>query len=104
MGFEAHRSESLRRGAPVQVSPGIGWPIWLWRRPMKIAGAVALVTGGASGLGEATVAMVIENGGKAAILDPPGSAGEDVVRRLRAQAPFPPAPVTTAQGGQAAVA
>ncbi len=51
---------------------------------MKIAGAVALVTGGASGLGEATVAMVVENGGKAAILDRPGSAGEDVARRLAA--------------------
>ena len=55
---------------------------------MKIAGAVALVTGGASGLGEATVAMVVENGGKAAILDRPGSAGEDVAHRLGAQALF----------------
>src|SRR5439155_23211379 len=102
MGFEAHRSESLRRGAPVQVSPGIGWPIWLWRRPMKIAGAVALVTGGASGLGEATVAMVIENGGKAGILDRPGAAGGDVVRRLGAQALFAPADLTGAEGGQGA--
>jgi len=32
---------------------------------MKLAGAVALVTGGASGLGEATVEMMVENGGKA---------------------------------------
>src|SRR5205809_5025399 len=104
MGFEAHRSESLRRGAPAQASPGIGPPIWLWRSPMKIAGAVALVTGGASGLGEATVAMVIENGGKAAILDRPGSAGEDVARRLGAQALFAAADVTSAEEVQAAVA
>src|SRR5207247_956518 len=104
MGFEAHRSESLRRGAPAQASPGIGPPIWLWRSPMKIAGAVALVTGGASGLGEATVAMVIENCGKAAILDRPGSAGEDVARRLGAQALFAAADVTSAEEVQAAVA
>ena len=64
---------------------------------MKIAGAVALVTGGASGLGEATVAMVIEGGGQAAILDRPGSAGEDVARRLGAQALFAAADVTSAE-------
>src|SRR5439155_815433 len=104
MGFEAHRSESLRRGASAKASPGIGPPIWLWRSPMKIAGAVALVTGGASGLGEATVAMVVENGGKAAILDRPGSAGEDVARRLGAQALFAAADVTSAEEVQAAVA
>src|SRR5207248_10949516 len=73
------------------------------RRPMKIAGAVALVTGGASGLGEATVAMVIEGGGQAAILDRPGSAGEDVARRLGARALFTPADVTSAEEAQAAV-
>jgi len=71
---------------------------------MKIAGAVALVTGGASGLGEATVGMVIENGGRAVILDRPGSAGEDVARRLGAQALFAPADVTSAEEVQAAVA
>ena len=71
---------------------------------MKIAGAVALVTGGASGLGEATGAMVIENGGKALILDRPGSAGEDVARRLGAQALFAAADVTSAEEVQAAVA
>src|SRR5439155_13447469 len=98
VGLEVHRSKSLRRGAPAQASPDIGRSIWLWRRPMKIAGAVALVTGGASGLGAATVAMVIENGGKAAILDRPGSAGEDVARRLGAQALFAPADVTSAEG------
>ena len=71
---------------------------------MKLAGAVALVTGGASGLGEATVEMMIENGGKAVILDRPGSAGEDVARRLGAPALFTPADVTSAEEVQAAVA
>src|SRR5207248_2999291 len=96
--------ESPRCAAPAQASPGVGLPIWLWRRPMKLAGAVALVTGGASGLGEATVEMMIENGGKAVILDRPGSAGEDVARRLGAPALFAPADVTSAEEVQAAVA
>src|SRR5437773_4097167 len=71
-GVEPHRPEFPRCTALAQASPGVAPPIWLWRRPMKIAGAVALVTGGASGLGEATVGMVIENGGRAVILDRPG--------------------------------
>jgi len=71
---------------------------------MKIAGAVALVTGGASGLGEATVHMMVEGGGKAVILDRPGSAGEDVARQLGAQAHFVPADVTSPEEVQAAVA
>ncbi|RNB61130.1 3-hydroxyacyl-CoA dehydrogenase [Brevibacillus gelatini] len=36
---------------------------------MEIRDVVAIVTGGASGLGEATVRNVVEHGGKAAILD-----------------------------------
>ena len=71
---------------------------------MKIAGAVALVTGGASGLGEATVRMMVEGGGKAVILDRPGSAGEAVARQLGAQAHFVPADVTSPEEVQAAVA
>ncbi len=36
---------------------------------MKLEGTVAVITGGASGLGRATAEMVIEHGGKVAILD-----------------------------------
>ncbi|WP_088069578.1 3-hydroxyacyl-CoA dehydrogenase [Gottfriedia luciferensis] len=36
---------------------------------MNIRESIAIVTGGASGLGEATVRMIVENGGKAAIFD-----------------------------------
>ncbi|MDX9787434.1 MAG: 3-hydroxyacyl-CoA dehydrogenase [Desulfobacterales bacterium] len=36
---------------------------------MRLKDCVAVVTGGASGLGEATIRMVVEFGGKAAILD-----------------------------------
>jgi 3-hydroxyacyl-CoA dehydrogenase / 3-hydroxy-2-methylbutyryl-CoA dehydrogenase len=71
---------------------------------MKIDGAVALVTGGASGLGDATVRMIVEGGGKAVILDRPGSAGEDVAERFGAAATFAPADVTSAEEVAAAVA
>ena len=36
---------------------------------MNIEGKVAVITGGASGLGRATAEMIIANGGKVAILD-----------------------------------
>ena len=36
---------------------------------MKVNEVVAVVTGGASGLGEATVRNIVSNGGKAVILD-----------------------------------
>lgn len=36
---------------------------------MRLQDSIALVTGGASGLGEATVRNIVKNGGKAAILD-----------------------------------
>ena len=45
---------------------------------MQIAGTVALVTGGASGLGEAAVRSLVAAGGRAVILDRPGSPGETV--------------------------
>ena len=71
---------------------------------MNIDGAVALVTGGASGLGEATVRMVVEGGGSAVILDRPGSAGEDLARHLGVRALFTAADVTSAEEVEAAVA
>src|SRR4029077_6866084 len=39
---------------------------------MQIADSVALVTGGASGLGEATVRLIVHGGGRAMILDRAG--------------------------------
>ena len=61
---------------------------------MRIPDSVALVTGGASGLGEATVRMVLAGGGRAMILDRPGSAGERLAGELGASAAFVPADVT----------
>lgn len=49
---------------------------------MKIEGAVALVTGGASGLGEATVRELVSRGAKAVILDMNEERGEAVAKEL----------------------
>lgn len=51
---------------------------------MKLNGTVALVTGGASGLGEATVTRIVENGGFAAIIDLDEERGTHLVERLGA--------------------
>jgi 3-hydroxyacyl-CoA dehydrogenase / 3-hydroxy-2-methylbutyryl-CoA dehydrogenase len=70
---------------------------------MKIQGCVALVTGGASGLGEATVRRLVGAGAHAVILDRPGSAGDDVARALGERAAFAPADVTNPNEVAAAV-
>jgi 3-hydroxyacyl-CoA dehydrogenase / 3-hydroxy-2-methylbutyryl-CoA dehydrogenase len=49
---------------------------------MKIQDIVAVVTGGASGLGEATVVNLVENGAKAAILDLSEEKGQALVEKL----------------------
>ncbi|MBI2962723.1 MAG: 3-hydroxyacyl-CoA dehydrogenase [Deltaproteobacteria bacterium] len=62
---------------------------------MKIRGSVALVTGGASGLGEATVRRFAEGGGRVAILDRPQSEGERVAKETGGI--FCPADVTSGE-------
>ncbi|RFU64703.1 3-hydroxyacyl-CoA dehydrogenase [Peribacillus glennii] len=49
---------------------------------MQIKGSVAVVTGGASGLGEATVTRIVENGGRAAILDLQEERGAALLEKL----------------------
>lgn len=49
---------------------------------MQLQNTVAIVTGGASGLGEATVTRIVENGGYAAILDLSVEKGEALVEKL----------------------
>ena len=61
---------------------------------MEVKHCVALVTGGASGLGGATVSTFVERGGRAAILDRPGSPGEELARKLGDRARFFTADVT----------
>ncbi|MCM6776309.1 3-hydroxyacyl-CoA dehydrogenase [Nocardia sp. CDC159] len=61
---------------------------------MQIDNAVAVVTGGASGLGLATVRELHGQGAKVVILDLPSSDGEAVAKELGAGAVFAPADVT----------
>ncbi len=49
---------------------------------MELKGKVALVTGGASGLGEATVRRYVEHGAKVAILDMNDERGEALAKEL----------------------
>lgn len=61
---------------------------------MDIGGKTALVTGGASGLGRATAARLIEAGAKVVIVDLPASPGEQVAAELGPNARFAAADVT----------
>ena len=61
---------------------------------MDVRGTVALVTGGASGLGEGVARMVVGAGGRVGLLDLPSSAGERVAADLGDAAVFLPADVT----------
>ncbi|MEM0927975.1 MAG: SDR family NAD(P)-dependent oxidoreductase [Pseudomonadota bacterium] len=70
---------------------------------MKIEGTGALVTGGASGLGEATVRMLVANGGKALILDRDEAKGTALAAELGDAADFMMADVTDEASVQAAV-
>lgn len=71
---------------------------------MQFDGLVALVTGGASGLGEATTSALFERGARFAILDLPGSNGADAAAAHGDAATFVPADVADAAGAEAAVA
>ena len=70
---------------------------------MDVKNAVALVTGGASGLGQATVRELHDKGAKVVIVDLPSSQGETVVTELGEGAVFVPADVTRASDVASAV-
>jgi len=63
----------------------------------------AVVTGGASGLGRATVTRIVSAGGRAAILDLASSAGTDVPKTLGARVTFTPADVTNGPAVESAL-
>ncbi len=63
---------------------------------MKIKGSVVLVTGGASGLGEATVREVVARGGRAVIADLNEERGEHLAKELGEAARFAKADVSNA--------
>ncbi len=68
---------------------------------MHIKGSVFLVTGGASGLGEATARMAAENGARVVIADMQAEAGEKVAKELGGR--FVKCDVTAEADGKAAV-
>ena len=70
---------------------------------MNITDKVALVTGGASGLGLATVKALVAKGASAVIVDLPSSDGETVAKELGDSVRFSPADVTNETEIQAAV-
>jgi NAD(P)-dependent dehydrogenase (short-subunit alcohol dehydrogenase family) len=72
---------------------------------MQLDATTALVTGGASGLGEATVRAILAGGGRAGILDRPSSKGAELCEELGAdRVCFVPADVTSESEVQAAIA
>jgi len=62
---------------------------------MKLEKVNAVVTGGASGLGRATVGAIVAGGGRATIFDRPASEGETVAAELGASVAFAPCDVTS---------
>lgn len=71
---------------------------------MRVEGAVAIVTGGAGGLGGGVVRMLAENGGYAAIVDLPSSPGKALAESLGERTIFIPTDVTDAEQVESAVA
>jgi NAD(P)-dependent dehydrogenase (short-subunit alcohol dehydrogenase family) len=71
---------------------------------MQLKGSTFIVTGGASGLGGATVRMVVEGGGRAVIADLKEAEGQALARELGAGARFVRTDVTDEASAQAAVA
>lgn len=62
--------------------------------PTPPQGMVALVTGGASGLGRATAERLVQQGASAVVLDLPTSEGTAVAKELGKHCAFAPADVS----------
>jgi 3-hydroxyacyl-CoA dehydrogenase/3-hydroxy-2-methylbutyryl-CoA dehydrogenase len=74
------------------------------RRVMNVKDCIAVVTGGASGLGEATVRNFVSQGARAVILDIQVDKGESLAKELGANVTFANADVTKEEDVQAAIA
>lgn len=61
-------------------------------------GLVALVTGGGSGLGRATVERLVQHGARVVLLDLPASSGAQLAQELGEHCAFAPADVSTGRG------
>jgi len=64
---------------------------------MNVADVIAVITGGASGLGRATAERIVASGGRAALLDRQASNGAEVAQQLGKNALFVPADVASAE-------
>ena len=71
---------------------------------MQVKGSTFIVTGGASGLGEATVRMVVADGGNAVIADLKEAEGQALAKELGGRARFVRTDVTDEASAKAAVA
>ncbi|MDQ4094824.1 MAG: 3-hydroxyacyl-CoA dehydrogenase [Actinomycetota bacterium] len=71
---------------------------------MNVAGKVALVTGGASGLGRAAADALLDRGASVVIVDLPTSNGETAAKEIGDRARFSAADVTSEEEVQQAVA
>lgn len=71
---------------------------------MKIAGASAIVTGGASGLGEATVRLLVHRGARVVIVDRDEARGTALAQEMQSHAKFVAADVTNPEDVQRAIA
>src|SRR4029079_1831755 len=71
---------------------------------MKLSGSVVLVTGGASGLGAATVRRLVAGGAKAVIVDRDEAKGQALASELGAGVVFAKADVTDPAQVEAAIA
>lgn len=69
----------------------------------ELAGKVAIVTGGASGIGRATVERFVEEGARVVIADVDVDAGQSLARELGDVAAFQQTDITNADQVQAAV-
>jgi len=71
---------------------------------MQVQDCIAVVTGGASGLGEATVRDIVSGGGRAAILDLQADKGEALAQELGDAAIFINTDITNEESAQKALA
>src|ERR1700675_1706409 len=80
------------------------WSVAKREGEMKLKDAVAIITGGGSGLGEATTREFAASGGRLVILDLPNSPGPKVAESLGDKGLFVAADVVSGEAVEAAVA